>query len=117
MKAATIMALCALLAGCGSSQRQSVIKAALITVDVSRDAFVAYDTTVQVTIVDKATSAADGRLKLTEYRTKRERIIVVFSTAYHAIAAAALANDDPSIAGMQAALAQLAIAIRLGGMK
>lgn len=127
--------------GCGASQRTTTLKTALITVDTARDAFLAFDVaaqanlisgdqTAEAAIVSGATSAADGQTKLAAYRAARatklaayhadrDKIATAFNSAYHAIAAAATVNDDASITGMQAALAQLTAAITpyLGGSK
>lgn len=112
LKLSAIVALCALPMGCTNTQRQSTLKAALITADVSRDAFVAYDASAQTTIVNESKSLEDGKAKLAAYRAAREKVVVVFSSTYHAIASAAIANDDQSMTGLAAALTQLYLALK-----
>lgn len=105
--------------GCAASTRQTTIKTALVTVDTTRDAFVAYDVAHQADIVQKAASIDDGKAQLAAYRVTRATVVTVLDSAYHAIAAAAVANDDPSLTGIEAALVQLhaAVAPYLGGSK
>ena len=99
------------LPACGASQRETTIKTALVTVDTARDSFVAFDASEQSMIVNKATSLDDGKAQLATYRDRRVKIVEAFTVAYRAIAAAATINDDPSIAGLSAALAQLLAAV------
>lgn len=109
----------ATLGGCASSTRASTLKAALVTVDASRDAFIAYDSIQQGAIVTKATSLDEGKAALQTYRGQREKVVATFDIAYHAIAAAAVANDDPTLAGLKSALGLLsdALAPLIGGGK
>lgn len=102
---------------CGASQRQDTIKAALITVDVARESWLAYDKHAQAEIVAKATSLEDGRAKLAAYRANQGKIETAFEIAYRAVASAAALNDDPSLAGMKAAIdaATKAVAVATGG--
>lgn len=90
--------------GCAASQRESTIKAAMITVDASKEAYVVYDAHAQTEIVAKATSLDDGKAKLAEYRARREKLVKALTVAYQAIATAAQLNDEPSLAGMQKAI-------------
>ena len=107
----TVALVLAACVACGASQRQTTIKAALVTVDASRDAFLAYDAKAQIEIVADGKTLEAVKQRLDAYRADRIRIVVVFDAAYHAIAAAAVAADAPSLAGMQAALAQLVVAL------
>lgn len=102
--------------GCAASQRESTIKAAMVTVDTARDGFIAYDAAEQSAIVSKATSLEDGKAKLAAYRAERAKVADLFTVAYRAIAAATL-NDDPSVAGLKAALDHVlaAVAAMKGG--
>lgn len=108
--------LVALQPGCAASQRESTIKAAMVTVDASRSAYLTYDQHAQADIVAKATSLDDGKAKLEAYRMNREKLVKALTVAYQAIATAAQLNDEPSIAGMQKAIGDvLAIAHTLTG--
>ena len=105
------------LTSCAGSQRADTIKAALVTVDGARDGFLAYDRAHEQQLVAEAVSADDARAKLAAYQAKRARVDPMFGAAYRGIAAAELLNDDPSLAGMQAAIANLIGALKpfLGG--
>lgn len=116
---AAILSFICLAPACAASQRESTIKAALITTDAARDAFIAYDDTAQDKIVTAATSLEQGRAALADYREKRARYVTAFAVAYRAIAVAVTLNDQPSLTGMQAAVAQVlaAVAAVTGGGK
>lgn len=103
--------------GCGASQRETTIRAALITADVARDGFVSYDAAKQSAIVNAATSLDDGRAKLAAYRDARAKVADAFTTAYRAIAAAAAVNDAISLSGIKIAIDQMlaVIAAAKGG--
>lgn len=112
------------LVACGSSasQRQSTISAALVTVDAARDGFVAYDAAHQAQIVAAATDKVTGGEALTNYRIARDATTGptgLLTAAYRAIGVAAAANDQPSLASMQAAIASFITEIKpyLGGSK
>lgn len=117
MRALLFIALA--LTACGASQRQDTIKTALVSVDASKAAFLAFESTAEQAIIDHATSGADGAAKLTAFRADRVTINNLFNAAYHAIAAAATANDDQSVASMQTAMGLLVAAVSpyLGGSK
>lgn len=105
--------------GCAASTRESTIKAALVTVEASRAAYLTYDQHAQADIVAKATSLDDGKAKLETYRAGREKLVEAMVVAYQAIATAAQLNDDPSIAGMQKAIGDVLglINVLTGGSK
>lgn len=107
------------LTGCGAHQRESTIKAALVTVDASRETFLAYDATEQADIVAHATSPEAGRAELTKYRDKRGTVEKTLEGAYRAIALAATLNDDHSMNGLTAAVLQVveAVGSLTGGKK
>lgn len=104
-----LLVLC--LIACGASQRTTTIKTALVSVDASRDAFLAFEGTAEQAIVASATSAADSNTKLAAFRADRAKINNLFNAAYHTIAAAATANDDQSVTSMQAAITLLVAAV------
>lgn len=105
--------------GCAASARESTIKAALITVDASKEAYVVYDGHAQTEIVAKATSLDDGKAKLEAYRASREKLVKALTVAYQAIAVAAQLNDDPSVAGVQKAVGDVLAILKTltGGSK
>lgn len=114
--------------GCAASAREIAIRAGLVSVDSARDGFLAYDRAHELSLTahcDPATEtreqcaakvAASGAA-LAAYQVKRAKIDPLFTSAYRFLAAAKILDDDPSIAGMQAAIAQLisALAPFLGG--
>lgn len=98
--------------GCTGANRESTIRAALVTVDASRSAYVAYDQHEQEQIVAHATSLDDGKTKLAAYRAKRERVVKAFVVAYQAIATGAQLNDDHSLASVASAVIEVIAAVR-----
>lgn len=97
---------------CASSTRESTIKAALVAVDASKEAYVAYDAHEQGEIVAAATSLEDGKAKLAAYRGKRAGVVKALTVAYQAIATAAQLNDDPSLAALGAAVNEVIATLR-----
>ena len=109
--------------GCGASQRETTIRAALVTVDSARDGFLAYDRSHEMSLVahcDPITETRDAcaakvaasGAALAAYQGKRAKVDPVFTGAYHAIASAWLLNTDQSVASMQAALAEAITAVK-----
>lgn len=98
--------------GCAAQTRESTIKAALVTVDASKEAYVTYDAHAQDQIVARATSLDDGKAKLAEYRAKRERVVKALTVAYQAIATAAQLNDDHSLAAVAAAIGEVIATVK-----
>ena len=90
--------------GCASSQRESTIKAALVTTDATREAYLAYDASRQLQIVEAATSLDDGRTKLAEHRAKRETVVAAITGVYRAIVLAATLQDSQSLDALKRAL-------------
>ncbi len=100
------------LSGCTTGQRQNTIHAALVTTDAARDGFLVYDQAHQTAIVAGATSVVNGDAKLAEYRAARAPVEAGFEAAYHALAVAALADDNLSFANAQAIVSQLVAAVQ-----
>lgn len=98
------------IGACAASTRQDTIRAALVTTDASRDAFLAYDAAHQLDIVAHSTSHDDDLARLGAYRAKRARFETALIVAYRTIAAAATINDQPSLDGVKLAMAQLVLA-------
>jgi len=97
---------------CGASQREKTIHATYLATNTAHAGFVAFDRSHQTAIVDKATSIAQGRAELDAYRAKRERIVELFSGAYRATAAAALAKDKPTLTALSQAVSLLYAALK-----
>ena len=115
--ATALLALAIVLCGCAASTRETTIKTSLLAVQAADGAFVAYDKTHQMEIVERATSLESGRAELAAYRKKQDEVRKAFVVAYTAIGVAATVNDDHSLAGMQLALRQVlaAVAALTGG--
>lgn len=96
--------------GCGASQRERTIKATLVAVNETRDAFVSFDQATQLAIVQAAPTYERGTVALHVYRSKREAVVEAFELVYRAIATAATLDDDPSLATMLAAARSIATA-------
>jgi hypothetical protein len=91
-----VLLLLSLAVACGPTARQKALQTTLTTLNTSRDAFVAWDAEHQTTIVKQAPSLEKGQETLTFYRAQREKVILGFSAAYAAVAAAAINTDDPN---------------------
>lgn len=111
------------LGGCAANQRETTIKAAMVSVDSARDGFLAYDRAHELSLVAHCDPAVDTKEQcaakvdasnkaLAAYQAKRAKIDPLFGAAYRAVAAAELLADDPSLTGMQAAIAQLIDALK-----
>lgn len=98
--------------GCAASQRESTIKAAMVTVDAAQKAYVIHDADAQDKIVKSATSSEDGKAKLAAYRLKRERVVKAFVAAYQAIATGAQLSDDRSLASIASAAVEVIAAVK-----
>lgn len=106
-----LLILFILLAACTKVARQDTISAALLATNAARDGFVQYDDVAQARIVAGATSLEEGKAKLVAYREERAKVLALFPVAYYAIAAAAQANDDPSLNRMKESLKLLLDAV------
>lgn len=83
------------LAACGPTGRQKTLSAALVTVNVTADAFDAWNTAHMAAINDAHPYREDAEAALAAYRVKREPVRAAFAVAYQAIAAAALDTSTP----------------------
>lgn len=100
--------------GCGSSTpstRTTALTTLYSTVNTAAAAFTAWDRAHQADIEKKATSLEDGKTKLAAYRLRREPVMIAFTVAYSAIAAALTVNDQPSADGASKAVGDLMVAI------
>ncbi len=91
------LALFALILGasaCNQNQRADTLRATVITVNVARDGFAAWDKVKQGQIIDAAISKEAGAAALVTYRTSREKVVASFELTYKALALAATALED-----------------------
>lgn len=93
MKRNSLLLVMVLLAGCGVSARQKAIDVSYTTLKAAQAAFVVWDADHQQSIVEHATSLEDGKVKLAAYREKQAKIMLSFSTAWSALAAASLYQE------------------------
>lgn len=99
------------LAGCGASQRQRTLTAALASVEATQASFVTWDEAHQHEIVLSAPSLEAGEAQLAAYRDQRGQVVVLFDLAYQGIAAAALERDDVTLAEVLARVERLHAAL------
>lgn len=116
---AIVLTLIVALSGCGASQRETTLKAALVTLDTARDATLAYDGPHELTLVATGTPI-EAKAALAAYRLKRARVELAMTLAYRALAIAVAANDGPTLDAVQVAIAQVTLgytALLAGGSK
>lgn len=122
MMLACVVALVAAL-GCGGSQRETTIRGALVSIDSARDGFLAYDRAHEMSLVAHCNPVVDSKEQcqskvdasnkaLADYQAKRAKIDPLIAFAYRSVAAAWLLNDQPSLDGMKAAVAQMFAAVK-----
>lgn len=99
--------------GCAASTRESTIKTAMVAVEATDRAFVAYDAMKLADIVVESTSLEDGQAKLANYRKTQSNIKKALVTAYSAIGVAAALNDDHSLSSMEAAIKSVITAVQV----
>jgi hypothetical protein len=96
---------------CGANAaatRQKTITTALVSVDASQAAFIAYDGQHQLDIVAAAKTREEAEKNLADYRAKRAKFNLVIKSAYAAIGVAAQVDNDHSVSGMVMAAAMVA---------
>jgi len=109
--------------GCGASQRETTIRSALIAADSARDGFLAYDRAHELGLTAHCDPAVETKdqcaakvaasgAALASYQAQRAKLDPLFALVYRAIAAAWIADDDQSLASMQAALGQLIAGVK-----
>ncbi len=89
-----------LICACGASAREKTVHATLAGVVAARDAFLVFDAAREETIKTGATSEATGHAALIAWRAKSDMVMRLVGDAFQAIAIAATADDDASIATM-----------------
>lgn len=85
---------------CGPSARQKALSGALLSVNVARDGFIAWDDAHQGGIVDacRADPACTPELaheRLNAYRGDRSTVVDLFDVAYRGLAVAAIDGATP----------------------
>ncbi len=96
--------VCAVMA-CGAGQREKTIAATYQATTIAAAHLVTYEHDREVAIIGHATSEAEGKAQLAAERAKVNHAEKVIAGVYRAIAAAAVLNDDQSLAALvQAAL-------------
>lgn len=97
---------------CGASQRETAIKTSLVAADAARDAFLAYDGPHELELARSGPPTPEGKAQaaaaLAAYQAKRSATVDrAMIAAYRAIAVFVVLNDQPSLDGVQAAIAQV----------
>lgn len=87
--------LIALLVGCGASAREKTIRTTYTGVVALHAAFTTWDLQHQRELTSGVQSVAEGLARLDAYKAKRQPVLDAIDGAIHALAAAAILNDDP----------------------
>lgn len=103
--------------GCTANARMTTIRTTIATVTAAESSWHAFDDSYQRELVAKATDKATLDAELTAYRAKQAAIDRDFAAAYKALAAAAIATDQPSLDGALAAAALVTQAIADVGVR
>jgi hypothetical protein len=82
---------------CSGSQRQKTIRASVVAVSASREAWVAWDRQHQLDIVKESTTKDEVDAKLAAYRHQRDDLMTAYTVAYEGLALASTQADDPSL--------------------
>jgi uncharacterized lipoprotein YehR (DUF1307 family) len=109
--------LCLALLACGSSARQKTLSATLASVDIAAMAIEKYDASHQQAIVSTAATRQIADSELAAYYAERAKVVKALTVAYQTIAAAAVADSDPTVAGAVKAAADLAAALHTLGVE
>lgn len=106
-----------LLAACGASSREKILRGTFASTNAAKTAFLKYDAYAIKKIVEEASSYDAGLVSLEAYREKQQRVLGLFELVYRSIAAAALVNDQPSLTALieAAAILQVELAKLTGG--
>lgn len=105
-KTIPVVILVVLAAACGGAQKRQqtdAVHGALVTAaaaaSTAYDLYAVWNHALEMGIVDKATSAEDGRAKLAAHRARAGSVVAAFEATGEAlrVARAALATTDPDI--------------------
>lgn len=88
----------ALLFGCGADARHKALSGTFTSLDLAAAALVKVSGDEETAIQTKAPDEATGDKQLADWRTKVDEAEKTIDTGYRAVAAAALADDDQSLA-------------------
>jgi hypothetical protein len=86
------------LVACSASQRQKTLSATFVTLDLSAAQLVKVSADEETAIMTEAPDEATGQKQLVPFRAKVDEAEKSIDTGYRAVAAAALANDDQTLA-------------------
>lgn len=92
---------------CGPTTRERTIHATVVATDVSFNAFVVADPTIQQAILDTSHDAATFQARITKYREKRDEALKHFALVFQAASDAAVLSKDPNLITLQKAATSL----------
>jgi hypothetical protein len=101
------LVLVALLAACGANARTVTLRAAVATAKVTVAAMDAYTEQHEIALANAASSKEDGEAKLAAYEHRLVMVDDSLNVLLLAISAAAVANDDASLAAVAPAAMKL----------
>lgn len=105
-----LLMLFALMVAC-TGARESALRGSLTAVNAARDAFVSYDRSHQLAIVDAASTDEEAGANLSAWRKQRVPILETFAVAYRSIAVATL-DTHTSLTDVFATVEALVGAVR-----
>lgn len=91
------------LVACGASARQTALSGAYTTATAGATGLVAFDAKHEQDIVAAAPDEPTGKQQLADYRAARAKAELAIDTLLRAIAAAAVLNNDQSLAAVVSA--------------
>lgn len=89
---------------CGGNSQQKALRASYVSLNAARDGFLAWTEARQEAIVRKATTAEEAKNGIAAHREKQQLVFNMFSSAYEALALAAL---EPKPENLDEALARI----------
>jgi hypothetical protein len=89
---------------CGGNAQQKALKASYVSLNAARDGFLAWTEARQEAIVRKAMTAEEAKAGIAAHREKQQLVFNTFSSAYEALALAAL---EPNAENLDEALARI----------
>lgn len=95
------------LAGCGANARTVTLRAAVATAKVTVAAMDAYTEQHEIALANAASSKEDGEAKLAAYEHRLVLVDDALNALLLAVSAAAVANDDASLAAVAPAALKL----------
>lgn len=103
--AAIAIAFVVSIPACQHDARRDTIQAVFTATDTAAQGLVAFDAQRQAAIVAAAVTQEQGEARLQIYRGERAKVEALLASLYRSIAAAALLNDDQSLAAVAQAAA------------